>query len=175
MKSKKIFGSVVCINHRINHQPNITRIPWNLLQWHLESICNLNHYRTFAMVYFFLAEKLVGCSELVESRLRSFLLATVHNSVIVCQKWLCWYYCWLALCSWNCLCLRIWIIPDLLHLISDLCGFCVPANIRSTLRRNTKTKISWSTATAVQKSTGKNTKREKRTKRRRKKRRFVHW
>lgn len=47
------------------------------------------------------------------------------------------------------------------------------ANTRTTLRRNTETKRSWSTVTAAQTSTGKNTKRKTRTKRRGERRRFV--
>lgn len=104
---------------------------------------------------------------LVQSQLWPFLLALVHDTVIV---FICW---WLVLCRWHLLCLRIWTTSDLLHLISDLCGFCVPANIRTTLRRNTGTKRSWSTATAAQTSTGINTKRKTRTKRRGEKRRCL--
>lgn len=59
-----------------------------------------------------------------------------------------------------CLCVFIWTT-------ADLCCFCVPVNTRTTLRRNTETKRSWSMGTAAQKST------ETNTKKRGEKRRFV--
>lgn len=74
-------------------------------------------------------------------------------------------------CQGRLLCRCIWTTSDLLHLISDMCGFCVPVNTRTTLRRNTETKRSWSTVTAARKSTGRNIKRG--TKRRGERKRFV--
>lgn len=141
-------------------------------EWHLQSISNLNRCETVVMFSFRAVGILVGCRMFVESDFWAFLIGRQRHCLLrngqVYSAGV-WYFC-----LWHPLTLYIWTASDLLHLISDPCGFWDPASIRSTLRRNTETKRSWGTVTAAQTSTGKNTKRKTRTKRRGEKRRFVN-
>lgn len=140
----------------------------------MNDICRALVIWTIVMFSFCVVEILVGCRMLVESHDfgHSYWQLSMSLSLFVknCEVYIAGGWCF---CRWQLLFPCIWTTSDLLHSISDLCGFCVPANIRTTLRRNTETKRSWSTVMAAQTSTGKNTKRKTRTKRRGEKRRFV--